>query len=405
MANHHWITLGEESRWLDLAALGRDAWNMWADSELKKPAAQRATVELGGSKINQTNWGGFKFPGRAHFNNAIFVGEAHFAEAHFFALAWFAGSTFPRSSNATFADAVFLDRADFKQCVFNGVNFFHNVRFESDASFNGARFKGSVQFHDTIFAGAVDFCRARFCDNAGFGHAVFSTDARFINAMFCLTATFDQASGDGFVRFNGAQFAQPPDFTTSNLTHAPSFLDTVFDFYKAPDAHARYRRLKKYASDDQDHRGELNLFALETKALRGYRLKWTRPQDWLELVLNYLYEIVSDYGRSVLRPLVAVAITFLIAVWRFALLAGQFDAPWKWKDSVWVAGFLNLIPFAGQSEIGRRVMETAICPQVNLVSSPYCLASIYRIGAIEGVVAVIFLFLLVLGVRNLFRIK
>jgi Pentapeptide repeats (9 copies) len=139
------IKLGSERRWLELAELGCDAWNKWADSELKKPIEQRATVELGGREIAHTNWGGFKFPGPIHFNNATFLGEAHFAKTQFFALAWFAGSTFAKSSSATFEDARFLDRAAFGNCVFDGLGLFNNVQFQSDVSFNGARFKKRVR--------------------------------------------------------------------------------------------------------------------------------------------------------------------------------------------------------------------------------------------------------------------
>ena len=398
------IKLGGEARWLDLAALGRDAWNTWADSELKKPKAQRATVELGERKLAHTNWGGFKFPGSAHFNNATFLGEAHFAKTEFFSLAWFAGSTFPESSSATFQDATFLDRADFSGCKFDGLGFFNSVQFESDVSFNGSRFKGFAHFYSAAFKGPVDFCRTFFGGNAGFGNTVFSADARFINAEFHSTATFDQATFEGATRFDGVRFEQPPDFTTSNVKYGPSFLDTVFDFYNASDAHVFYRRLKKFAIDAYDHQSELNLFALEMKARRGHRLKWSRPRDWLELLLSHLYEIASDYGRGVLRPLILLALTFLLAAWQFAHLAGQSGAPWMWTGPVWVAALVNLLPFAGQSAIGRQVMEAGICAPANAISNP-CLAKLYLVGVIEGVVAVIFLFLLVLGLRNLFRIK
>lgn len=399
------IKLGGEARWLELAALGRDAWNIWADSEIKKPKAQRVTVELGGVEIVHTNWSGFKFPGAVHFNNATFPGGAHFGNAEFFALAWFAGSRFAKASSATFLDAKFLDRADFSGCVFCGLAFFNNAQFGSGVSFNGACFEGFAHFYDAIFKDAVDFCRVRFDGNAGFGCTTFSSDARFLNTRFGSTAIFEEANFDGVTRFDGAEFAQPPDLRTTNVKHGPSFLDTIFGFHSAPEAHVLYRRLKKFAIDAHDHRSEMNLFALETKARRGHHLKWTRPRDWLELFLSHLYEIASDYGRSLLRPLIALALTFLVAAWQFARLAGQSSAPWRWTEPVWVAAFVNLLPFAGQSVIGRQLMEIGICPQVNAVSDPYCLTRLYGVGAIEGMFAVAFLFLLVLGLRNLFRIK
>jgi uncharacterized protein YjbI with pentapeptide repeats len=194
------IKLGGKARWLELAKLGRNAWNTWADSELKKPAEQRATVKLGGREIAHTNWGGFKFPGPAHFNNATFLGEADFAKTQFFTLAWFAGSTFPKSSSATFQDANFLGRADFSNCTFDGLGFFNSAHFESDASFNGSRFKGFAHFYSAVFKDAVDFCRASFGDNAGFGNTVFSADARFLNANFHSTKPTLMARLDSMVR-------------------------------------------------------------------------------------------------------------------------------------------------------------------------------------------------------------
>jgi hypothetical protein len=77
------IKLGSEGRWLNLAALGRDAWNTWSNSEQHKLLEQRATVDFSGGEIVHADWAGFTFPGRARFDNAKFRGHAFFSSAHF----------------------------------------------------------------------------------------------------------------------------------------------------------------------------------------------------------------------------------------------------------------------------------------------------------------------------------
>lgn len=397
------VKLGNECRWLELAALGRDAWNTWGKEELKKPLKQRSKVDLAGQEIRHTDFAEFIFPGVASFGGAKFQGHAFFSRAHFVGRAEFGEAKFVE--DATFQRTKFSATASFHSCSFLGAVGFSWAKFEEAAFFNASDIVGFAHFNKVRFADRVEFSAICFHDSAVFSETAFLSDVRFINTRFLSVADFEGVTFDQLARFEGAQFAQPPALDATDFKHPPIFLDATFRFHKSLVAHARYRRLKKFAAEAQDHQAELNLFALETKARRGYVLKWTRPRDWIELVLSLLYGVTSDYGRSVFRPTLALLSTFVLGAGSLALATGARGAPWAWSGSVWRASLLNLLPFAGQSVIGRQVMESQLCPQVAGSPDLPCLGNLYEISVAQGFLAVIFLFLLVLGTRNLFRIR
>lgn len=59
----------------------------------------------------------------------------------------------------------------------------------------------------------------------------------------------------------------------------------------------KYRRLKQLAAETKDHESELEFFCLELKAKRFYETGSVLP-----ILLNWLYELVSNFGRDVWRP-------------------------------------------------------------------------------------------------------
>ncbi len=394
------ITLGGEHRWLELAALGCDAWNTWADNNLRQPPEQRAAIDLSECKISHADWAGYKFPGHVNFSKSTFV-NPYFSGTRFFGSVSFSDATF---EDACFQYTTFDEDADFSQCVFKaektGHTNFNEARFGGRAFFNGTHFTDFVQLHEIEFAGDVEFSAVNFDRNVTFSETTFAGYTRFINTTFHKAVDFEQTKFDGVVRFDGAEFTQPPDLRTVTFKFPPSVFDAtfLFDPSQTPEA---YRFLKKLADDDRDHHNALKLFAFEMRARRAHVLKWTRLQDWSELGLSYFSDITSDYGRSVVRPILFLAITFLLFAYLFALLAGQSGLPWTWTIPVWVAAFINLLPFLGQPDIGREVIKKGLCGHGNTFDQQ-CLAKLYAIGSIECLLAVVFLFLLVLGFRNIF---
>jgi hypothetical protein len=336
--------LAKQKRWLDLARLGVDAWNTWAEEELKKPEEERARVILSGQEIDVSDFAGFVFPGNADFRSATFSG------------------------NAAFQGATFSGDADFERATFSGDAEFQGTNFENRADFAHAVFIQTLQTGSTFFA----------------GHFFFNgTEFRYPP------------------NFVSTSFKNPPVFLGTKFKYPAGLWP--FGICKISDGEARYRRLKQLATESHDHEMELDLFAFETKAKRSHSQKLFSPTGPARLLASYIYELASDFGRSWIRPLVGLLATVAVAFTQFRAVAPAGTSDWV----SFVAAGINIFPFAGQAVTGRKIMVEGLCPtpDADTESALDCLTQLYTISAVEGFFGLIFLFLIGLGLRNRFRIK
>lgn len=87
------------------------------------------------------------------------------------------------------------------------------------------------------------------------------------------------------------------------------------------DVTARFRRLRKLARDAGDGDRELDFHAQELKSRRFWLDKPFERASAARFWLGLGYEKVSDYGRSVARPLLAWAIVAVLASLAYGALA------------------------------------------------------------------------------------
>lgn len=398
--------LAEQKRWLDLARLGKEAWNTWAEAELKKPLEDRVEVDFSGQEIEISGFGDFIFPAEVDFSDARFSVKADFRAATFSAGADFIQATF--SGYADFREATFAVYADFSQTTFSADADFRETTFSNYAFFTQAIFSADADFRETTFADACSFNSARM-------KSVWQLNgARVAGSLFAHSAEIE-----GHAYFTAIDFNFPPNLTSTSFSQPPSFLGSTFRYpcsnwisgkCDVGDGEARFRRLKQLAADTHDHELELRLFALETKAKRFHTLKLANPLHWPGLVLNFGYGWVSDFGQSVLRPLGWLMVTILFALFAFEAMTDLPDMLARglidFSTAAKVAAFVNVVPFAGQAVLGREIMTKGLCP-MDEGAPEYldCLTTLYTISAVEGVFGLIFLFLIGLGLRNRFRIK
>ena len=344
----------EEEEALDLARQGKDAWNAWAEEN----------------------------PGReVDFADVDFTTEENKAIS-------FQGFTFPGDAN--FSVAKFKD-AEFNEAVFKGNANFSEATFEVDAGFGWATFAGYAEFGGATFEREAGFDEATFEGKAGFGDVTFEGDARFYRATFEGDSRFDGATFAGSVDLNGSRFETVPDFRATNFEKHLTLHGIEVDFRRPADpADAdRYRRLKDFAVAARDHEREQMFFAYELMAKRGYETRG------LALVPNYLYGWLSGFGRSLWRPSIG-----LFVVW------GTFGVLYSWiavKDwsHIWdglLFSAAQLFPFLGASKGALADAKAALFGNAALD------AWVNALGMIEGVLGVVFLFLIVLALRNRFRI-
>jgi hypothetical protein len=241
-----------------------------------------------------------------------------------------------------FSENEFTQDADFSSFIFPGQALFKGSKFTKMARFRGARFHGEVNFAEAKFDGLVDFREAHFEQDFSMAGAVLKagpltlSESRFDGrsdfravtgnaALFAERATFDQLPD-----FHGAMFRTPrldnvqlgAQFSRTKISQsARTGESTVHDprpwllrWMKAAvssDVAAKYRVLKKMAVEGHDQERELEFAAQEHRARRF----WVdRPfgggavRFWLGLI----YDQLSNFGRSVLRPLSILALFTLL---------------------------------------------------------------------------------------------
>ena len=300
---------------------GKESWNTWSVGELE--GGRLLKLDFSGSTFETANFKGFLFTAATDFSNcefscsadfhgAIFHSSANFYKAHFVTNAGFASCHF--LGEASFTKAHVDGDAWFTHAVFSGQAWFENVMFRNDFEATDAVFESSARFAGAEFSGRACFHDATFAHGAWFNATTFWKDARFTRTKFDGGAEeFSDASFVMAPDFRASRFQVPPTFQRSVIGYATNvassrwrrILDCAVDNSQAPS----YRRLKQFASEAKDHERELQFFALEMRAKRFYETK-----DFWPITLNVAYDWLSDYGRSVARPMMWLVALITIAM-------------------------------------------------------------------------------------------
>ncbi len=275
---------------------------IFAHIDTAKEASQRADLT------------GVVFPGDISFDR--YRGEEKELPAIIFFKAHF-------GSDADFSEAHFGSYASFGETHFGSSADFREAHFGSDAFFSGVAEDGGVgerreavtlesrpgEAGETVTMGVVtaparaarndfrraDFSRARFRGSAVFSNRRFTDTTRFVGA------TFHQAP-----KFHNAALHQDTDFTGA------AFLD------RSGRAAPAYRTLKLAMEQVRARDEEGMFYALEMESRR-------RRDDTPKAVklFSLLYEVGSDYGRSLVRPLVLLVGVTLLFYLIYAALGSE----------------------------------------------------------------------------------
>ncbi|MBO6581126.1 MAG: pentapeptide repeat-containing protein [Thalassospira sp.] len=410
------IELGNRGRWPDLIALGVEAWNEWARA-VKPAPEQEFIIRIGTDRLNNIDFTGFVFP-----NNTIFESRNNNSQVNCANTTFLGRFTFkpPVAANkVNFEGACFVGDTDFSNTMFARAVNFSNVHFGANANFAETEFDVLANFEGSVFDGELKFSDARFKLPTNFDGCVFKDDVTFERSVFQSLPLFSNTTFSSSIpNLRAAHFAPhyPPDFHSAKLSYptksTQSLWDRVRKICDTPDGAERARILKKLAADGHNHDEELRFFTMEMRAKRKHEIPYNNVLNWPKLIINHAYEFFSDFGQSILRPTCWLVGIFTSSAYFYAGLLyetpiSRLTAIWERDPSILTASFSSLLPFAGQTLIGRKVIESGLCGRYAPSSIEHidCLSTIYRISAIEGILAFIFLFLLGVALRNIARIK
>lgn len=409
---------------------------------------------------------GARFCRDARFNRATFSGPAIFDGAIFAWDAEFNGANFSRTATVEFRPEEFCGHAWFNDATFSGIAVFSGFTFSRDALFNGAKFLrgvefsqvtfsgdvwfddarfswvvflsvifsgsyGNTRFRDAEFSEPVEFSQVTFSNDANFSMVHFRKGAQFNNKVtFSRNVWFDQCNFEGATDFRGAEFARDASFNAATSDGAFSLADAQFagvpDFiqmsFRVPvrldnlrvdkerrsqkvdgwERAARYRALKKIAIESHDHFREQDFFASEVKARRG-----TDDPVWgARWGFGLAYELFSDFGRSISRPLIALAALSIVFTFIYVLtrdLRASLNCGPDGMLPICKAAYLsfvNSMPFIGLG-MTEQIKQISNC----LYGTDVLPLGITVWTTVQTVLSTVLFFLFLLAVRNHFRIK
>jgi hypothetical protein len=403
-----------------------------------------------GAVFDQSEWGGVtKFEGarggdfsrffgavwgdHCSFDGAQWGESCRFDGASWGQLARFTSARWGRhcmfngarwGSFTSFANAELGGYLDFKNCFFEHGAVFDFSRFGADIRFAGSIFGGdsrftssddadtfySIDFGGCEFKGEVDFGGRRFLGSTNFGTTERSGGKTSVlrdkngliiyqegkNIPCFVQSNFDDRS---------AIFCKTPNFHGCELHQDTSFEGAQFPPATGSEEAARaYRTLKLAFSKQQAVREEQHFFRLEMDEERvGHRIKGrdavNKSQPFMALrehgawLLYWLYKQTSDYGFSIARPLLLLAILWLI----FAQIYGSYtgvERCFNWTvdckiQSDWLNYSLQqALPLPGFDKL-KPVIEGISVAWLS-IHKTLSLAALFLIG---------------LALRNLFKLK
>ncbi len=401
------------------------------------------TIKMSGERIR---FDGFIFPKDTSFYKACFLNDVTFRHAVF-------------CRRARFDETQFLGEARFKDVKFYGRALFHGAQFSGDAEFGGAQFFGRALFKPyveeeedkkvekrTRFSRNATFDWVQFRNGAFFEKALLEADARFFLAQFNDFADFTGADFRGDANFYAilsergfslteAKFKTVPNFVQAHFAEAPRLDDIPAcqqpqvgcqndnelqeneksKFGKA-DIASKYRALKKLAAQGNDHEHEHKFFISELRA------RWSgKPGARHFRAAIWLYGCVSGFGGSFLRPflgwcilLVACYGIYLCSACTPACTAGHWSSAFRlsWENAVPGLGGIKDERVAASYEFlygkRREIPPTGSnrpSRQTGTIERPKIPGFITVMENLQSFISIVLLFLMALGLRNLFRIR
>ncbi|TMO54247.1 DUF4097 domain-containing protein [Pseudoalteromonas phenolica] len=154
-------------------------------------------------------------------------------------------------------------------------------------------------------------------------------------------------------------------------------------------------RLKELAEANKDHQLALNLHIEEIKCSR-----WLRT-PWYKLIVEFLFQKCSDYGRSIFRPIIYLFIVCLAFASIYDSASSKKDA---WSDALLFSfsQMFSLIPSSkdARTESSRELYGTVVDGKVIVDIPNY----VFGLAGLQSIASIALVFLVGLALRNRFRI-
>ncbi|MBO6549451.1 MAG: pentapeptide repeat-containing protein [Rhizobiales bacterium] len=371
------------------------------------------------------------FKGEAWFKNATFNNRASFITTSFLSNTWFQNTSFQHEAvfqhsifhgfssftNVNFSNKAFFEHSKFKENVdwegstFNDYCTFINSYFEKSSNFANIVFNKATSFKFTNFKNKTTFQLVNFNDEVDFSNSSFSSGANFSETFFNDQQNFRSIKAKDLIDFSSAVFSIPPDFSGTDST-IPISIDNVVIRIPSliayllkkidPSLATRFRRYKSFAISDNDNFSEHNFFVGE---LVGTILQ-QYGKVHLITFFGCLYELFSNFGRSIVRPLGTL---LLLVILMTGLHLTKSKTPLTY-DKAFSAGYISTsksIFNLGADPTKRSILKEKYSALygANENQTPNIPKTILIAEMGQTLLSAILIFLALLGIRNNFKLK
>jgi uncharacterized protein YjbI with pentapeptide repeats len=357
--------------------------------------AFQSEVDFSSSKFCcDVNFCEAQFTCYSDFQSVRFLGNADFDRTQFngskidLGYTEFSGKAYFRSAR--------LVNSNFTAARFRGDGYFEHATFDDKANFIRVIFSGFALFDDAVFNGYADFAQATFAwtsfRSVTFSSGVMFRDTTFPDFIYFINAKFGSEANFARARFE----ASVPDFRGATMHEATEWHDVVWPEppskkHQAQDQVYAFERLKQEMERLNKHEDEQSFFRKELRARRG--LVPVLSGTWL---LNVAYQVSSNYGVSVARPISLLVAVYAIGVYVFS---GAPLTP--------AAVYPEAIPHAAAISFANILPMVPITHDI--ASAAHSGVGMTRMGKVVGIVQTLLslplLFLFGLAIRNRFRMK
>lgn len=397
---------------------------------------------------------------RSDFSGTRFVGTADFSQSkiggRFFNARFDGRANFHSAeiTNGGFDRAEFNGEADFDEAEFRHSAMFHRAAFKRPVSFRKSTFSGETSFADSTFTsadfsgstftGPLSFEGCRFDQNASFAQifwpagpgdahsafnrAVFAGACSFAGAGFGNLASFDGASFGGHLQYDDASEAAAERIFRQELRNARSAaridaLQFVRDRSGSElpaskwevEAHRRRAidlRLAELERGCRTLKQAMNRMSNTTREQQFYRFELIvrraqRDTPAWEKAISLLYAFTSNYGISLLRPLLSIIVIMLafataLWVWATSLQVADRTSASSVAQAI-EASWMNV--FRPLSLLTPENVRSDTLVGALLLHDDWTALGVRVLATVESLLAVILAFLFALAVRRRFQLS
>lgn len=382
------------------------------------------------------------FVGNTYFERTNFSDQSNFFRTQFYKEVSFTGTVFGKIT--TFFRCSFSERATFETTTFSKGAVISEVTFAKLAKFNNSNFIGEINFDESIFGrrstfqkstfnGPISFRSTRFNGVANFNSATFLDAVSFVYCIFSQGGSFEQSQFEAATNFNYSQFGASkslpfihkiyatliwimlktknsdikrysdtvPDFSNTTFTKSPyvsSIELNTNEVMGRVEATNRIRILKKMAIDNKNNFAEAELFRYELLSRCGSEI------FGIQAYAIRIYNFFSKCGLSFVRPVISLLVTILLFWSIYIILYDNLNIRSIYSgnsiDLFRYSAHNAIFPFIGASASEKIVVINSLFGGYE--NRPW---QFEVVSFIQNIICLSLEFLILLAIRNFFRMR